>query len=124
LDAIKQQRWEKSLNKNLFIMLILLALFVLNTEYPAILLIAGNTTLSLSAFKVRTKTKAGDDYILEAKVDKTTFFLGDTVNLTITFKAKKSLSAINQVELSILLIAGNTTLSLSAFKVRTMVSPG
>jgi hypothetical protein len=40
-----------------------------------------------------TKTKAGDDYILEAKVDKTTFFLGDTANLTITFKAKKSLSA-------------------------------
>jgi hypothetical protein len=33
---------------------------------------------------------SGDDYILEAKVDKTTFFLGDTANLTITFKAKKS----------------------------------
>jgi hypothetical protein len=33
-------------------------------------------------YKKPTKTKAGDDYILEAKVDKTTFFLGDTVNLT------------------------------------------
>jgi hypothetical protein len=51
-------------------------------------------------YKKPTKTKAGDDYILEAKVDKTTFFLGDTANLTITFKAKKSLSATNQVELS------------------------
>jgi hypothetical protein len=51
-------------------------------------------------YKKPTKTKAGDDYILEAKVDKTTFFLGDTANLTITFKTKKSLSATNQVELS------------------------
>jgi hypothetical protein len=37
----------------------LVGFMVLNTEYPAILLIAGNTTLSLSAFKVRTMVSPG-----------------------------------------------------------------
>ncbi|CAB5496025.1 hypothetical protein THERMOT_438 [Bathymodiolus thermophilus thioautotrophic gill symbiont] len=53
-------------------------------------------------FKKPTKAKVGDDYILQIKTDKTIFFLGDTVNLYITFKAKKSLPpSNNQVSLSI-----------------------
>jgi hypothetical protein len=55
-DYILEAKVDKSLA---FIMLILLALFVLNTEYPAILLITGKTTLSLSAFKVKTTASPG-----------------------------------------------------------------
>ncbi|WP_212743995.1 BatD family protein [Bathymodiolus heckerae thiotrophic gill symbiont] len=51
-------------------------------------------------FKKPSKAKAGDDYILQIEMDRTTFFLGDTVNLNITFKAKKSLPLINQISLS------------------------
>lgn len=51
-------------------------------------------------FKKPSKAKAGDDYILQIKVDRTTFFLGDTINLNITFKAKKSLPLTNQIVLS------------------------
>lgn len=51
--------------------------------------------------KTPTQTQAGDNYILQIKVDKSTFFLGDKINLDIIFKVKKSLSSANQINISV-----------------------
>ncbi|VVH52590.1 hypothetical protein BPUTSESOX_1790 [uncultured Gammaproteobacteria bacterium] len=73
-------------------------------QIPAYTLIVDGVKQTTQAIKITykkpTKAKAGSDYILEIKTDKTTFFLGDTATLNITFKAKKSLPRISQIMLS------------------------
>lgn len=51
-------------------------------------------------FKKPTQNKEGRDYVFQIQVDRPEFFLGDEVNLQVTFKIKKSLSA-NQINLSL-----------------------
>ncbi len=46
------------------------------------------------------QAKPGDDYILQIEADKSTFYLGDEINLKVIFKVKKSLSTNNQVSIA------------------------
>lgn len=58
------------------------------------------------SLKTPVKTKMGDNYILQAKINKKSIFIGDEVELTVTIKEKKTATKGMQLNLVIPEVAG------------------